>query len=44
VTDIDIKSKTLIAGGASRHYDKAILDLQAVPAIPQLPGLDGRND
>jgi NADPH-dependent 2,4-dienoyl-CoA reductase/sulfur reductase-like enzyme len=44
VTGIDIKSKTLIAGGESHHYDKAILDLGAVPVIPSLPGLDGRNE
>ena len=44
VTDIDIKNKTLIAGGESHHYDKAILDLGAVPASPSLPGLDGRNE
>ncbi len=44
VTDIDTKSKTLIAGGESHSYDKAILDLGAVPAIPPLPGLDGRNE
>ena len=44
VTDIDTKSKRLIAGGESHSYDKAILDLGAVPAIPLLPGLDGRNE
>jgi NADPH-dependent 2,4-dienoyl-CoA reductase/sulfur reductase-like enzyme len=44
VTDIDTEGKMLTAGGETHHYDKAILDLGAVSAIPSLPGLDGRNE
>jgi NADPH-dependent 2,4-dienoyl-CoA reductase/sulfur reductase-like enzyme len=44
VTEIIIQEKRLTAGGENYNYDKAILDLGAIPAIPPIPGLDGRNE
>jgi len=44
VTDIIRKEKRIIAGGQSYHYDKAILSLGAIPSIPPIPGLDGKNE
>ena len=44
VTEIIRAEKRLVAGGETHHYDKAILDLGAVPAIPSIPGLDGNNE
>lgn len=44
VTDIFRKEKHLIAGGESRSYDKAILDLGANPAAHTVPGADGHNE
>ena len=44
VTDIIRKEKRIVAGGQSYHYDKAILSLGAIPSIPPIPGLDGRNE
>jgi len=44
VTEIIREEKRLIAGGESHQYDKAILDLGAVPVIPSIPGGDGQNE
>jgi len=44
VTDILREEKRIIAGGESYDYDKAILSLGAVPSIPPIPGLDGKNE
>ena len=44
VTEIIIQEKRLTAGGENYNYDKAILNLGAIPAIPPIPGLDGRNE
>jgi len=44
VTDILRHEKRLIAGGESYTYDKVILSLGAVPFIPLIPGLDGKNE
>jgi len=44
VTDILREEKLIIAGGESYAYDKAILSLGAIPSIPPIPGLDGRNE
>ncbi len=44
VTEIIREEKRLIAGGETHHYDKAILDLGAIPVIPPIPGLDGQNE
>jgi len=44
VTEIIRDEKRLVAGGKSYNYDKAILDLGAIPTIPPIPGIDGRNE
>jgi len=44
VAEIIREEKRLIAGGGSHSYDKAILDLGAIPVIPSIPGLDGWNE
>jgi NADH oxidase (H2O2-forming) len=44
VTDILRKEKRIIAGGKSYPYDKLILSPGAVPSIPPIPGLDGKNE
>ncbi len=44
VTDILRKEKRIIAGGKSYHYDKLLLSPGAVPSIPPIPGLDGKNE
>ncbi|MGB6873674.1 MAG: FAD-dependent oxidoreductase [Dehalococcoidia bacterium] len=44
VTDILREEKRIIAEGKSYAYDKAILSLGAIPSIPPIPGLDGRNE
>ena len=44
VTEIIRDKKLLIAGGQSYYYDKAILDLGALPTIPPIPGIDGQNE
>jgi NADH oxidase (H2O2-forming) len=44
VTDIIRKEKRIIAGDKSYPYDKAILSLGAIPSIPPIPGLDGKNE
>jgi NADH oxidase (H2O2-forming) len=43
-TDILRKEKRIIAGGKSYPYDKLILSPGAVPSIPPIPGLDGKNE
>jgi NADH oxidase (H2O2-forming) len=44
VTDIHRKGKRIIAGGKSYPYDKIILSPGAIPSIPPIPGLDGKNE
>jgi len=44
VTDIVKQEKYLIADGKKYSYDKLILALGAVPVIPTVPGLDGKNE
>jgi NADPH-dependent 2,4-dienoyl-CoA reductase/sulfur reductase-like enzyme len=44
VTEILREEKRLTTGGANYNYDKAILDLGAIPVIPPLLGLDGWNE
>jgi NADPH-dependent 2,4-dienoyl-CoA reductase/sulfur reductase-like enzyme len=44
VTEIIREERRLIAAGEAHSYDKAILDLGAVPIVPPIPGLDGRNE
>lgn len=44
VTDIIRKEKRIIAGGQSYHYDKAVLSPGAIPSVPPIPGLDGKNE
>jgi NADH oxidase (H2O2-forming) len=44
VTDILRKEKRIIAGGKSYPYDKLILSPGAIPSIPPIPGLDGKNE
>lgn len=44
VTEIIRAEKRLVAGGEKHSYDKVILNLGAIPAIPSLSGLDGRNE
>lgn len=44
VTGIRREEKRIIAGEESYIYDKAILSLGALPSIPNIPGLDGKNE
>ena len=44
VTDILREEKRIIAGGESYDYDKAILSMGAIPSIPPIPGVDGKNE
>jgi NADH oxidase (H2O2-forming) len=44
VTDILRKEKRIIAGGKSYSYDKLVLSTGAIPSIPPIPGLDGKNE
>jgi len=44
VTDIDREGKRIIAEGKEYSYDKLILALGAVPVIPSVPELDGKNE
>jgi NADPH-dependent 2,4-dienoyl-CoA reductase/sulfur reductase-like enzyme len=44
VTGIDREGKCIITSGKKYSYDKLILALGAMPTIPSLPGLDGRNE
>jgi NADH oxidase (H2O2-forming) len=44
VTDILRKEKCIVAGGQSYPYDKLILSPGAVPYVPPIPGLDGKNE
>ena len=44
VTEIIRDEKRLVAGGKSYDYDKAILDLGAIPTTPPIPGIDGQNE
>jgi NADH oxidase (H2O2-forming) len=44
VTDILRKEKRIIAGGKSYPYDKIVLSPGAIPSIPPIPGLDGKNE
>jgi len=44
VTEIIIREKRIVASGQSYEYDKLILDLGAIPVLPPIPGIDGRNE
>jgi len=44
VTEIIRPEKGLIAGGERFNYDKLILDLGAIPAVPPITGIDGQNE
>jgi NADH oxidase (H2O2-forming) len=44
VTDILKKEKRIIAGNKSYSYDKLVLCPGAIPSIPPIPGLDGKNE
>ena len=44
VTDILTQDKCIIAEGERHNYDKLILALGAIPSIPSLLGLDGKNE
>jgi len=44
VTDILRKEKRIITGDQSYPYDKLILSPGAIPSIPPIPGLDGKNE
>jgi len=44
VTDILRKEKHIILRGKSYPYDKIVLSPGAVPSIPPIPGLDGKNE
>jgi len=44
VTDIDRNKQRIIASGESYPYDKAVLSLGAIPFMPPIPGLDGKNE
>jgi NADPH-dependent 2,4-dienoyl-CoA reductase/sulfur reductase-like enzyme len=44
VTDILRKEKRIIAGGNSYPYDRLLLSPGAIPSIPPIPGLDGKNE
>ena len=44
VTDILRKEKRIIARGQSYPYDRVILSPGAIPSIPSIPGLDGKNE
>jgi NADH oxidase (H2O2-forming) len=44
VTEIIRNEKRLIAGGESYGYDKLILDMGALPQVPSIPGVDGKNE
>jgi len=44
VTDILRKEKRIIAGGKSYPYDRLLLSPGAIPSIPLIPGLDGKNE
>ena len=44
VTGILRQEKRIIAGGEKYGYDKAILAMGAIPSIPPILGLDGKNE
>jgi len=44
VTAIDRERKCIVTADKEYSYDKLILALGAMPTIPSLPGLDGRNE
>jgi NADH oxidase (H2O2-forming) len=44
VIDILRKEKRIVAGDQSYSYDKLILSPGAIPSIPPIPGLDGKNE
>jgi len=44
VTDILRKEKRIIAGGESYPYDRLLLSPGAIPSIPPILGLDGKNE
>jgi NADH oxidase (H2O2-forming) len=44
VTDVVKREKRIVAGGQSYFYDKLLLSPGAVPSVPPIPGLDGKNE
>ena len=44
VTQLIREKKQLVTRGETHAYDKAILDVGAVPSIPPIPGRDGQNE
>jgi len=44
ITEIDRKHRRIIAEDKSYFYDKLILSPGAVPSVPAIPGLDGKNE
>jgi NADPH-dependent 2,4-dienoyl-CoA reductase/sulfur reductase-like enzyme len=44
VTDIIREERCIITSGKKYSYDKLVLALGAVPVIPSIPGLDGKNE
>ena len=44
VTEIDRKNRCIIAEDKSYSYDKLILSPGAIPSVPAIPGLDGKNE
>lgn len=44
ITEIDRKNRRIIAEDKSYFYDKLILSPGAVPSVPAIPGLDGKNE
>jgi NADH oxidase (H2O2-forming) len=44
VTEIIRTEKRIIAGGESYGYEKLILDMGALPQVPSIPGVDGKNE
>jgi len=44
VTDILTREKRIVAAGESYTYDKVILSMGAIPSIPPIAGLDGKNE
>jgi NADPH-dependent 2,4-dienoyl-CoA reductase/sulfur reductase-like enzyme len=44
VTNILRQEKRIIAGSKSYPYDKIVISTGAIPSIPPIPGLDGKNE
>jgi NADPH-dependent 2,4-dienoyl-CoA reductase/sulfur reductase-like enzyme len=44
ITEIVTKDKYIVAGSEKHTYDKLILDLGAIPSLPDYPGMNGENE